>query len=354
MWVELIDILASPHFFHKDVGDGRADAEGLEAGVLVGGDFLGVQQVGKVGVHHAEVHRPCTRPLSRLVGVTQHVVEHLGDAHNALRHVLNAAQRLAPRPQVAGLHADATAALAEFGHEGQRLGNRIQVVGAVLEQKARHQAAGIRLARVHQRRGGGRKRLVDEVVNEFQRLLHVLRAGERGDAEAVLVAFQPARTVRRHRGVLGIELVRAHERLEAELVAVGAFKDGADFLGGITLEQMGVPDSVFGQVTNLLVQVVEKDGVRVDFLLKIGLQGIRVVAGVHHVSGEDFVVQFDPAFHRGSPIRAVIPAGAACSRSQRVTRSRSAAVPPLFNLATTGTPYSAAIRSAARAKLCPQ
>lgn len=42
---------------------------------------------------------------------------------------------------------------------------------------------------------------------------------------------------------------------------------------------------MFGQVMDFFVQIVEKDGVWVDFFLKIGLQGVCVVLGVYDIFG---------------------------------------------------------------------
>ena len=304
--VELVDVLTGPDLLHEHVRHGRPDRQGLQARVLVRRDLLGAQGVQEVGVHDAQVDRPRARPLPGLIGVAQHVVQHLRHAHHALRDVLNAAQTLATRAQVTDLHADPAAALAEFRHERQRLRDGIQVVRAVLQEEAADQPPRVRLPGVHQGGRGRRERLVHQVMHEFQRLLDAAAARQGRHAQAILEALQPLLAVRGHGRVLAVELERPHERPEPEVVPVRPLEHGLHVTRVVAREHRRVPHALLGHVRDLLGQRRERHGIRVHLLREVRLQRLRVMTRVDVRARKHPVVQFNPAFHTFPPH----PAGA--------------------------------------------
>ena len=95
-------------------------------------------------------------------------------------------------------------------------------------------------------------------------------------ADAVLVALQEALSVERLQRVGGVELERAEEGLEAELLLVGAVEELADEVHRVLVEGFALVVLVLDEVVELFLEVVEEHGVVVHVLQEVLVRGLAV------------------------------------------------------------------------------
>ncbi len=139
------------------------------------------------------------------------------------------------------------------------------------QQEAGHGLAALRLAEVEERRGGRRLEPAGhDLVDELQREgLVALGQRERHHRHAVLETLQVPLPVERLQRVRGVVLEGAEEGLEPELLRVGVLEQPLDELAVVLREDLGLVVLLLDQVVELLLEVVEEDGVLVDVLQEV-------------------------------------------------------------------------------------
>src|SRR5699024_3862482 len=142
-------------------------------------------------------------------------------------------------------------------------------------------------------------------------------------------ALEVALAVDRLERVRGVVLERTEERGEAERLAVGVVEQLQHEVPGVLLEHLGLVVAVLDQVVQLLVQVVEEDGVLVDMLEEVLAGGLTVlveldvpvrVVQVEH--GVERVVVEALALARPARVGAVGGHGWCCQNSSNPSRTR--------------------------------
>ena len=145
------------------------------------------------------------------------------------------------------------------------------------EQEAGDQLAALALAGVQERRGGRLEAALDDLVDHLGGELLVAAGQVQGHhADAVLVALQEALSVERLQRVGGVELERAEEGLEAELLLVRAVVELADEVHRVLVEGFALVVLVLDEVVELFLEVVEEHGVVVHVLQEVLVRGLAV------------------------------------------------------------------------------
>ena len=147
------------------------------------------------------------------------------------------------------------------------------------QQEAGDGLAALLLAGVEERRGGRLEAAVDDLVDELARPASVSPAASVSATmhDAVLEALEVALPVERLQRVGGVVLERAEERLEPELLGVGAVEQRLDELARVLVEHLALVVVLLDQVVELLVEVVEEDRVLVDVLQEVLVRGLTVL-----------------------------------------------------------------------------
>jgi hypothetical protein len=230
------------------------------------------------------------------------------------------------------------------------------------------------LAGVQERRGGRLEAALDDLVHHLQRQLLVAAGQVQGHhAHAVLVALQEALAVERLQRVGRVELERAQEGLEAELLLVGAVEQVTDEVHRVLVEGFALVVLVLHQVVELLLEVMEEDRVVVHVLqevlvgsLAVSLEldlAVRTVQVQHRVqlvvaqafvgSGERrLLLLFNSRVHGrvlsfGPGYFCVCDSRVQNSSNPSCTRETSSGVPMSSNLYRWGTLHLAAMMSPA-------
>src|SRR5699024_59026 len=99
---------------------------------------------------------------------------------------------------------------------------------------------------------------------------------KRSHGNAVFKALQITATIKGLQGIRGVVLVRAKERLKAELKAICPLEQGLNKFPVIRFNNSGLVLLVFDQVLNFFFQVVEVHGVLVNVLQEVLVRGLAV------------------------------------------------------------------------------
>ena len=266
---EQVHVVVALGELERDVRDHDAQREGLDADLLVRVLTLGVEELVDVRVVGVQVHRTGALTRTELVGVGEGVLQELHHGDDARGLVLDVLDGRAVLAQVRQQQGHTAAALGQLQGRIDAATDGLHVV-LDTQQEAGHGLAALLLARIEER---GRRRLetaVDDLVDELPGQ-HLVAGGEReGDhADAVLVALEVTLTVERLERVRGVVLERAEEGLEAELLGVGVVEQLAHEVSRVLVEHLALVVVLLHQVVQLLVQVVEEDGVLVDVLEEV-------------------------------------------------------------------------------------
>ena len=238
------------------------------------------------------------------------------------------------------------------------------------------------LAGVQERRGGRLEAALDDLVHHLGGELLVAAGQVQGHhADAVLVALQEALAVERLQRVGGVELERAEEGLEAELLLVRAVVELADEVHRVLVEGFALVVLVLDEVVELLLEVVEEHGVVVHVLQEVLVRGLAVgleldlaVRAVEVQHGVELVVAqalvggrhlgFSSTAAATVPVPVCRPAalGYCCVCDSRVqnssnpccTRLTSSGVPMSSKRYRCGTWHLAAMMSAGHAVVVPE
>ena len=236
-----------------DVRDHHAEAQRLDADLLVGVLALGVQEPVDVGMVCVQVHRARTLARTELVGVGERVLEQLHDRDDARALVLDVLDRRAVLANVAEQQRNSAAALGQLQRRVDGAPDGLHVVLDAQEEAA-HWLAALLLARVEERRGGRLEPAVDDLVDELLGQRRVAGGQrERHHDDAVLEALEVALPVERLQRVGGVVLERAEERREPELLGVGAVQQRLDEVARVLVEHLALVVVLLDQVVELLV-----------------------------------------------------------------------------------------------------
>ena len=130
-----------------------------------------------------------------------------------------------------------------------------------------HTLATLSTPRVKERRGGGLESASNDSVHQVICFLVVARRKVDGaHYNTVLEPFDNGLSVKVAEGVLLIELPRAHERLEPELVGVGTLKQCLELVEREGVDRLFLPEALLKEVVCLLSEGVEESSVCVDVL----------------------------------------------------------------------------------------
>ena len=273
---EQVHVLVLLGQLERDVRDDNAQREGLDADLLIRVLALGVQEAVDVRVVRVQVHGAGTLAGTELVGVGEAVLEELHHGDDAGGLVLDLLDRGADFADVGQRERHAAAALGQLQGGVDGPADRLHVVFDA-EQEAGDQLAALALAGVQERGGGRLEAAFDDLVHHLQGELLVAAGQVQGHhADAVLVALQEALAVERLQRVGRVELERAQEGLEAELLLVRAVVELADEVHRVLVEGFALVVLVLHQVVELLFQVMEEHGVVVHVLQEVLVRGLAV------------------------------------------------------------------------------
>ena len=289
-----------------DVRDDNAQRERLDPDLLVGVLPLGVQEPVDVGVMGVQVHRAGTLARTELVGVGERVLQQLHDRDDARALVLDVLDR---RPVLTNVAQQQRNTAATLGQLQRRVDGAPDGLHVVLDakQETRDWLTALGLARVQERRGGGLEPAVDDFVDQLLGQ-HGVAGGQRQrhHDHPVLEALQVALPVEGLQRVGGVVLERPEKRREPELLGVGPVQQRLDEVARILVENLALVVVLLEEVIELLVDVVEEDGVLVDVLTEVLVRGLAVLVELNLAVG---VVQIQ---HRVE--RVVIGLAGACGR----------------------------------------
>src|SRR5699024_8234484 len=138
------------------------------------------------------------------------------------------------------------------------------------QQEAGDELTALLLAGIEEGRGGRLEAPGDDLVDELGRQ-RLVAAGEeeRDHDDAVLEAFEVAFAVEGLERIRGVELEGTEEGLEAELLIVGPLRQSLDEFERVLFEDLGLVVILLDEVVELLLEVVEEDGVVVHVLQEV-------------------------------------------------------------------------------------
>ena len=274
---EQVHVVVALGQLEGDVRDHHTQREGLDADLLVGVFPLGVQKTHDVGVVGVQVHRAGTLTGTELVGVGERVLQQLHHRDDTGGLVLDVLDRRADLTDIGQQqrHAATTLGQLQGGVDGASDGLHVVLD---TQQETRDGFAALGLADVEEGRGGRLEPAVDDLVDQVGGQGSVAVGQAEGDhAHPVLVALQVAASVEGLQGVGRVVLERAEEGLEAELLGVGLLEQVLDELVVVLVEDGLVVVLVLDEIADLLLQVMEVDGVLVDVLEEVLVGGFPVL-----------------------------------------------------------------------------
>jgi hypothetical protein len=223
-----------------------------------------------------QVHGAGTLAGTELVGVGEAVFEELHHGDDAGGLVLDLLDGCAHLADVGQREGHAAAALGQLQGGVDGAADRLHVVFDA-EQEAGNQLAALLLAGIQERGGGRLEAAFDDLVHHLQGKLLVAACQVQGNqAHAVLIALQEALAVERLQRVGRVELERAQEGLEAELLLVCAVEQLTDEVHRVLVQRFALVVVVLDQILELLFQVVEEHGVVVDVLQEVLVRSLTV------------------------------------------------------------------------------
>jgi len=224
-----------------------------------------------------QVHRTCSLPCAELIGVGERILQQLHDGDDAAALVLDLLDRCAVLTDIAQQQRHATAPLGQLQCRVDRTPDRLHVV-LDPQEEARNRLAALLLARVEEGRCRRLEPTRDDLVDKLAR--QTLIAGgqrHRHHADAVLEALEVALSVESLQRIARVVLERPEESREPELLGVRVTKELLHEIATVAFEHLGLVVVLRDQVVQLLVEVVEEDGVLVDVLQKVLVRGLPVL-----------------------------------------------------------------------------
>ncbi len=224
-----------------------------------------------------QIHRARTLPRAELVGVRERILEQLHDRDDTRALILDLLDRRTMLTNIGEQQGNSAAALGKLQCRVDRAPDGLHIVFDAQEETTDRLAA-LLLTRVEEGRGSGLEAPVDDLVDQLAREhLVTRRQGQGHHTDPVLEPLQIALTVECLERVGGVVLERAEEGREPELLGVGLLEQRLDERAAVLLENLCLVIVLFDQVVQLLVEIVEEDGVLVDVLQEVLVRGLAVL-----------------------------------------------------------------------------
>ena len=274
---EQIHVLVLLGQLEGDVRDHHAQAQCLDSDLLVSVLPLGVQEAINVGVVGMQVNRTGTLTRTQLVGVGERILQQLHDRDDPGALVFDVLDRGAVLANVAQQQRHSAAALGKLQRGVDRASDRLHVAFDT-KQEAAHRLAALLLTGVEERRRGRLEPSVDDLVDKVLGKRGVTSGQcQRHHHYTILEALQVTLPVERLQRVGRVVLECPDERRETELLRIRAISQCLDEIAGVLIKNLTLVIVLAQKVVDLLILIVEEDGVLVDVLQEVLARGEDVL-----------------------------------------------------------------------------